>query len=552
MKKLIVLVALLIIGGLVLFGVGRTNSTNGTYSLTLQEANKNKILLLTVGSEPRTLDPQAAQGVTEHHIIMAMIEGLVAPSIDDQSKVVPGMADRWEHNDDYSVWTFHIGENRKWSNGDPVTAQDFVFSYKRMLTASFGAQYSENLFILKGAEDYYRGKITDFEQVGVKALDDYTLRIELVGPTPYLLSLVQHDSWLPVNPKAILSFGKIDTRDSKWTSAENFVGNGPFKMKSWRPNDVIEVVRNPLYWDAENVKLNGINFYSIENLNTMERAFQAGQLHKTDQVPLDKVPYYRRTHPELIRIDPYEGTYFYRINVARKPLNDPKVRLALNLAVDREAIVKNILREDQKPATGYTPPGMGDYKPLNKIVYDPARARQLLAEAGYPNGKGFPKFTIHFNTLESHRAIAEAIQQMWKEELNIDVGLENQEWKVYLDTQNNKNYDLSRSAWIGDFMDPVTFLSMWTTGNGNNNTNWGNPKFDALIEQATRTGDPNARLEILHQAEDLFLSEAPVVLVYWYTNAYLLQPSVQNWNPLVLGNHNYKYIDLKAEREPIK
>jgi len=552
MKKLILLLALLIVGGLVLFGVGHTNSANGTYSLTLQEANKNKILLLTVGSEPRTLDPQQAQGVTEHHIIMAMIEGLVAPSIDDQSKVVPGMADRWEHNDDYSVWTFHIGENRKWSNGDPVTAQDFVFSYKRMLTASFGAQYSENLFILKGAEDYYRGKITDFEQVGVKALDDHTLRIELVGPTPYLLSLVQHDSWLPVNPKAILSFGKIDTRDSKWTSAENFVGNGPFKMKSWRPNDVIEVVRNPLYWDAENVKLNGINFYSIENLNTMERAFQAGQLHKTDQVPLDKVPYYRRTHPELIRIDPYEGTYFYRINVARKPLNDPKVRLALNLAVDREAIVKNILREDQKPATGYTPPGMGDYKPLNEIAYDPARARQLLAEAGYPNGKGFPKFTIHFNTLESHRAIAEAIQQMWKEELNIDVGLENQEWKVYLDTQNNKNYDLSRSAWIGDFMDPVTFLSMWTTGNGNNNTNWGNPKFDALIEQAARTGDPNARLEILHQAEDLFLSEAPVVLVYWYTNAYLLQPSVQNWNPLVLGNHNYKYIDLKAEREPIR
>jgi oligopeptide transport system substrate-binding protein len=552
MNKLILLAALLMVGGLVWLGAGRATATRTAYSLTLQEANKNKILLLTVGSEPRTLDPQEAQGVTEHHIIMAMIEGLVAPSIDDQSKVVPGMADRWEHNEDYSVWTFHIGEDRKWSNGDPVTAQDFVFSYKRMLTSSFGAQYSENLFILKGAEDYYRGKITDFDQVGVKALDPHTLRIELVGPTPYLLSLVQHDSWLPVNPKAILSFGNIDTRDSKWTRAENYIANGPFKMKSWRPNDVIEVVRNPLYWDAANVKLNGINFFSIENLNTAERAFQAGQLHKTDQVPLDKVPYYRRTRPELIRIDPYEGVYFYRINIARKPLDNPKVRLALNLAVDRDAIVKNILREDQKPATGYTPPGMGDYKPLDKMQYDPERARQLLAEAGYPNGKGFPKFTIHFNTLESHRAIAEAIQQMWKEELNIDVGLENQEWKVYLDTQNNKNYDISRSAWIGDFMDPVTFLSMWTTGNGNNNTNWGNPKFDAFIEQAARTGDPKARLEILHQAEDLFLSEAPIVLVYWYTNAYLLQPSVQNWNPLVLGNHNYKYIDLKSEQEPIK
>src|SRR5215469_5247582 len=346
MKKLILLLALLIVGGLVLFGVGHTNSANGTYSLTLQEANKNKILLLTVGSEPRTLDPQQAQGVTEHHIIMAMIEGLVAPSIDDQSKVVPGMADRWEHNDDYSVWTFHIGEDRKWSNGDPVTAHDFVFSYERMLTASFGAQYAESLFILKGAKEYYKGKTRDFNNVGVKAIDDHSLRIELVGPTPYLLSLVQHDSWLPVNPKAILKFG-IVTRDSKWTHPGNYVANGPFIMKTWRPNDVIEVVRNPLYWDAANVKLNGINFYSIENSNTADRAFQAGQLHKTDQVSLDKVPYYRRVHPELIRIDPYEGVYFYRINISRKGLDNPKVRLALNLAVDRDAIVKNILREDQ-------------------------------------------------------------------------------------------------------------------------------------------------------------------------------------------------------------
>jgi oligopeptide transport system substrate-binding protein len=548
MKRLLLLVALLLCAGIGCFWVRRVTADKGGYSLTLREANEHRILLITVGSEPRTLDPQEAQGVTEHHIIMAMIEGLVAPSMDDQTKVVPGMADRWEHNDDYSVWTFRIGEDRRWSDGEPVKAQDFVFSYKRMLTLSFGAQYAENLFILKGSEEYYGGKVTNFDQVGVKALDDRTLRLELVGPTPYLLSLVQHDAWLPVCPAAILKSGNIDTRDSKWTRAENYVGNGPFKMKSWHPNDVIEVVRNPLYWDAAHVQLNGINFYSIENLNTQERAFQAGQLHKTDQVPLDKVPYYRRTHPELLRIDPYEGVYFYRINIARKPLDNPKVRLALNLAVDREAIVKNILREDQKAATGYTPPGMGGYQPLNKISYDPARARQLLVEAGYPNGKGFPRFTIHFNTLESHRAIAEAIQQMWKEELNIDVALENQEWKVYLDTQNNKNYDLSRSAWIGDFMDPVTFLNMWTTGNGNNNTNWGNPKFDGLIEQAARTGDPTRRFQILHDAEDLFLGDLPIVLVYWYTNAYLLQPSVQNWNPLVLGNHNYKFIDLKAER----
>ncbi|MBV8226421.1 MAG: peptide ABC transporter substrate-binding protein [Verrucomicrobia bacterium] len=549
MKKLVALLSVIALCGVVWLGVRRAGATKFGNSLNIREANKHKILLITDGSEPRTLDPQEAQGVTEHHIISAMIEGLVAPSINDQSKVVPGMADRWEHNEDASVWTFHIGDNRKWSNGEPVTAQDFVFSYKRMLTASFGAEYVDNLFVLKGAEEYYRGKVSDFAQVGVKALDDRTLQIELVGPTPYLLTLLQHDSWLPVCPSAVLKFGKIDTRDTQWTRPGNYVANGPFMMKSWHPNDVIEVVRNPFYWDARNVKLNGINFYSIENLDTADRAFQAGQLHKTDQVSLDKVPYYRREHPEIFRIDPYEGVYFYRINIARKPLDNPKVRLALNLAVDREAIVKNILREDQKSATGFTPPGMGGYQPLNKVSYDPARARQLLAEAGYPNGKGFPSFTIHFNTLESHRAIAEAIQQMWKDILNINVTLENQEWKVYLDTQNSKNYDISRSAWIGDYMDPVTFLSLWTTGNGNNNTNWGNPKFDALIEQAARTGDPAKRLAILHEAEDLFLTDLPIVLIYWYTNAYLLQPSVQSWYPLALGNHNYKYIDLKTEPE---
>lgn len=552
MKKLVLVGLLAVCGAVTWFGVRHATATKVGYSLNLREANKNKILLITVGSEPRTLDPQQAQGVTEHHIIMALIEGLVAPSMDDQAKVVPGMADRWEHNEDASIWTFHIGADRKWSNGDPVKAQDFIFSYKRMLTASFGAEYAEDLFLLKGAEAYYKGNITDFDQVGVKAVDDRTLRFELVGPAPYLLTLLQHDAWLPVNPRTILKFGDIDTRDTKWTRPENYVGTGPFVLKSWHPNDVIEVVRNPFYWDAANVKLNGINFYSIENVDTQERAFQAGQLHKTDQVPSDKMPYYRRQHPEILRIDPYEGVYFYRVNVDRKPLDNQKVRLALNLAIDRDAIVKNIMRQGQKPATGYTPPGMGDYQPLNKVSYDPARARQLLAEAGYPDGRGFPTFTIHFNTYEAHRTIAEAIQQMWKENLNINVTLENQEWKVYLDTQNHKNYDISRSAWIGDYMDPVTFLSMWTTGSGNNNTNWGNPKYDALIAEAARTGDPAKRLEILHKAEDLFLTDLPIILVYWYTNPYLLQTSVENWYPLVLGNHNYKFIDLKSDAEPAK
>jgi oligopeptide transport system substrate-binding protein len=515
------------------------------HSRTLNEATRNKILLINEGSEPRTLDPQMAQGVPEHHIIMGLIEGLVGCHPTDQSKEVPGMADHWKHNDDYSVWTFHIGEDRKWSNGDPVTAQDFVFSYKRILTPAFGSQYVDRLFVMKGAEDYFKEKITDFDQVGVKALDDHTLRIELVGPTPYLLSLLQHPTWVPVNPKTILKFGTISDRDTKWTLPENYVGNGPFKLKNWRRNDVIEMVRNPLYWDAATVKLNGINFYLIENQDTQDRAFQAGQLHKTYELQLDKVPYYRLKRPEYLRIDPYEGVYFYRLNVERKPLDNPKVQMALNLAVDREAIVKNIRRQNEQLATGFTPPGMGDYQALKVMTYDPDQARQLLVEAGYPDGKGFPKFNILINTSQAHRTIAEAIQQMWKEELHIDVGIENQEWKVFLDTQNNMNYDITRSSWIGDFMDPVTFLDMWTTGNGNNDTHWSDPKYDELIHQAARTGDAKMRLDLLHQAEELFLSKPPVVLVYWYTRGYLMQPSVKNWNSLALDNHNYKFIDLE-------
>ncbi|MBV9391862.1 MAG: peptide ABC transporter substrate-binding protein [Verrucomicrobia bacterium] len=529
----------------------RPAGAEGFRSKMLEEANRNKILLLTVGSEPRTLDPQQAQGVTEQHIIMAMIEGLVADEPNDQAKQVPGMAESWEHNQDYSVWTFHIGADRKWSNADPVTAQDFVFSYRRMLTPSFASPYVDSLFIIKGGEDYYKEKLTDFNQVGVKALDERTLRIELIGPTPYFLSALRHTSWFPINPKTILKFGRFDERDTKWTRPENFVGNGAFKMKTWRENDVIQMVRNPLYWDAASVKLNGINFYAIENLDTSDRAFEAGQLHRTDTVPLDKIPYYRRLHPDLLRIDPYLGTYFYRLNVNQPALKDSRVRLALNLAVDREAIVKDITRGNQLAATGFTP-AMPGYSAFDKIRFDPERARQLLAEAGYPNGRGFPKFNILINTQEAHRTIAEAIQQMWSEELNIQVGIENEEWKVYLDTLNKINYSVARSAWIGDYVDPSTFLNMWTTGNGNNNTNWGNPKYDQLIALAEKTADPAARLKTLREAEEILLTDLPIVLVYWYTHVYQLEPSVLNWNSLILDNHNYKFIDLKSDEISLK
>ncbi|HEY5752100.1 MAG TPA: peptide ABC transporter substrate-binding protein [Chthoniobacterales bacterium] len=508
-------------------------------------AAKNKILLIGNGTEPQNLDPQVIKGVPEHHLIMALMEGLVTNNISDQSIEDPGLADRWEHNADASEWTFHIRDNARWSNGDPVKASDFVFSYQRMLSPGLAADYADMLFIIKGAREFYEGKTTDFSTVGVKAIDDHTLKITLVGPTPFFLSMLLHTSWYPVHPATILKFGKIDDRVSLWTKPENYVGTGPFKLKEWKPNEVITVERNPNYWDAANVKLNGIEFYPIEDQNTEERAFRAGQLHKTNEVPLDKIPAYRRDNPSLIRIDPYFGTYFYRYNVTTPALKDPRVRQALTLAIDRESIVENVTRAGQKPATGFTPEGMGGYKTPELVEYDPDKARELMKEAGYPDGKGFPKLDILINTSEQHRTIAEAVQDMWKQELGINVGIRNEEWKVYLDSQTNLKYTISRSAWIGDYLDPITFLSMWITNGGNNNTGWSNAEFDALIGEANRTGDEAKRNEVLQKAETILLNEAPFGVVYWYTRFYLLSPHVVNWNPLILDNHNYKYIDLK-------
>lgn len=549
MKKTLGITVALVLGISVLIGLTSTvGSTAKHGGPMLAAANRHKILLVTVGSEPKTLDPGLTDTDPEGKIEEALFEGLVITDPKDGSKQIPGSAAAWEHNSDYSVWTFHLRTNGKWSNGDPVTADDFLFSVKRVLTASLGAPFSEYFFVIKGAREYLGGQIQDFDQVGMKALDPYTLRFDLTGPDPYFLALLTLQPFQPVHPRTILKFGSIGQRDTKWTEPDRFVGNGPFVLKSWRENDVIEVVKSPTYWDADKVKLNGINFYSIESYDTTERAFRAGQLHKTEFVPLDKIPYYRRTEPEVLQIAPYLAVYFYILNVTRKPLDDPKVRLALNLAVDRESLVRNVLRGGEQAATGFIPPGFSEYPVAHRIAYDPGRARQLLAEAGYPDGHGFPKLNILMNTSERDRTIAEAIQQMWRQELNIDIGLENQEWKVYLDTLNKKRFDIGRRGWVG-IPDPAFFLKIWSAGNANNSSGWTNARYDDLLTEADHTGDLNRRIALLHQAEDVLLSESIMIPIFWYTSIHLVHPSVTGWYPNVVDDHPYKFVDLKSPEE---
>lgn len=529
-----------LIGGAVWFHQVRTHRPS-----RVEAATQAGILLMGNGTEPSTLDPQLATGQPEHHIFHAIFEGLVAPAMDNPDADAPGVAASWTH-EKFTVWTFKLHPNGRWSDGTPLTAEDFVYAYSRILDPKFGAEYAGMLSPMVNAEDYRTGKVTDFSKVGVKALDPLTLEITLAGPAPYLPSMLKHYAWFPMPRHAIEKFGAKTDRNTKWTRAGNLVGNGPFMLKSWRISQSIETVRNPYYWDAATVKLNGVTFIPIVSDPTEERAFLDGQLHMTNTVPLATLPGYRKTKPAFYQEHPSLATYFYRFNTTRKPFDNPLVRRALALAVDRESLTENVTRGGQQPATGLTPPGCGiGYQTPEIMKFDPVEARRLLAEAGYPNGKGFPSFDILINTMEAHTIIAEAIQAMWKKHLNIPVGVRNQDWSSYLESQRTLDYTVGRYAWVGDYLDPSTFLTMWTSHDGNNNTGWKNAKYDELIARSFLEGDARKRFDIMQEAETIVLQEAPLITIYWYVRSHLVRPEVRGMLPSLLEHRCYKAVELR-------
>lgn len=531
---------------LLAFAMIGTLAACGSGERETQRAARDGILLFGNGSEPKGIDPHLVTGVPENKIISALVEGLVSyhPTSDLESS--PGMAERWESNADFTVWTFYL-RDAKWTNGDPVRAQDFVYSWQRILSPELGAEYAPMLYVIKNAEAFNTGGLKDFSQVGVKALDDKTLQVTLGGSTSYFPLMLQHYSFFPVNPRAVEEHGGMTDRQSGWSTFDNYVGNGPFRLKQWVTNQVIEVERNPDYWDAKTVKLNGIRFFPIDNINAEETMFRNDRLHITNQVFPDKIPVFAEKMPDQLRNDPYLGTYFYRINVTRKPFNDPRVRRALALSLDKKLLVEKVTKGGQAPATGYVPTGIPGYEASTAVSFRPDEARRLLAEAGYPGGKGFPKTEIMINTSEAHRKVAEAVQELWRRELGIEIGIYNQEWKVYLDNQSSLNFDLSRSGWIADYAHPSTFVDMFTTGNGNNDTGWSSARYDALIEAARRAGSEDERVRLMHDAEEVLLNEMPIVPIYWYTRVYLLDTKVKGWYPKLLDNHPYKHVWLEPD-----
>lgn len=508
----------------------------------VERATREGILLVGNAAEPKALDHQLVTGVPESKVIAALFQGLAANDAVEDDATPPGAATSWEHNEEMTEWVFHLQPEGKWSDGEPVTAEDFVFAYHRLLHPDFAGPYAEMLYFLENGEDFNKGKITDFSQVGVKADGPLTLRIKLREPVPYLPALSRHYTWFPIPRHVVLKFGEMTDRFTKWSVLPNMVGNGPYQLTQWRFHDFIEVKRNPHFWNAANVGLNGIRFFPIENPYTETRAFLAGQLHTTYQLPSDLIQTVKENEPQFLRQEPYVGTTFVRINTTRPGISDPRVRQALALTLDRDLMCKHIM-EGFSPATSLTPK-MGAYEPEPKLTFDPKKAQELLAAAGYPNGDGFPVLSVLISR-PSARAGAEAIQAMWNQHLHIRVNIKNMDWGSYNSAQQSLDYDMSVAGWIGDYLDPTTFLNMWTTGNGNNNTGWGDPKYEALLREAALKSNPAERFALFREAEALLMDAVPIIPISHYTRNYLLLPEVKNWHPLLLDNHPWEAIRLE-------
>jgi len=535
-------VALLALTGLIL-----TLSSCGDYQSNVESGNREGTLHWGNGTEPQSLDPHIATGVPEHHIISSLMEGLVHKD-GETLEPRPGVAKSWDISADGRVYTFYLRQDARWSNGDLHNAHDYVWSWWRALQPALGNLYAYMYFPIANAKAYYDGEISDFSQVGVKALDDYVLQVTLTEPIPYFLQLLDHYSTYPVHRATVEKFGTADQRGTRWTFEGNIVGNGAFQLKEWKINRRITVERNPHYWNAENVRLNQVVFYPTENVTTEERMFRAGQLHYSG-IPSDKIQAYSQSGDPSLRIQPYLGVYFYRLNVDKPQLSDKRVRRALGMTINRDQLVSQITKGGQIPAYAITPPGTMGYYPESDLAFDPEGAKKLLAEAGYPNGEGFPTTEILYNTSEGHRKIAVALQQMWKKHLNIDVVLLNQEWKVYLDTVSNHHYEIARAGWIGDYVDPNNFLDMFLCNGGNNRTRWCNPEYDQIIlQQVPKAKTHQQRLELFQQAETILLDEMPVIPIYIYTSNNLVHPTVKNFGRNILNQANYREMYLESEK----
>ncbi|MGE7841908.1 peptide ABC transporter substrate-binding protein [Lysinibacillus sp. NPDC093712] len=508
------------------------------------ETASSKELNVVVASEPPSLHPQLATDTTSGAILQNVFEGLMVLDLD--GKPAPGMAESYTESEDLLTYTFKL-RDAKWSNGDPVVAGDFEYAWKWALNPENLSEYASLLYPIKGAEAYNLGE-GSADDVGVKAEDDKTLVVTLQQPTAYFLELVAFKTYAPLNQKV------VEGNDNWYTDAgENFVTNGPFTLDTWKHNDSVVLKKNPEYWDASSVALDTVNIGMVENEATASTMFKSGEIDYLGSpyqtVSLDEIDGFKADGS--LQIADYAGVYWYKFNTTDKITGNANIRKALTLAIDRQGLIDNITKGEQKPALGMVPAAINGFEEDrgyfkdNDIEGAKAALKAGMEELGIKDPKDL-KINVSFNTSEGHASIAQYIQEGWSKNLGITVGLENSEWQVYLEKLNVLDYQVGRMGWIADYNDAYSFLEMYdTAANGNNDTGWENPKYKELLKQSIAEGDSAKRLDLLKQAESIAVSEFPVAPIYYYTNLSVVDKKVKNMVPDILGNIKLKYVDVE-------
>ena len=489
---------------------------------------EKQTLVRNNGSEVQSLDPHKIEGVPESNINRDLFEGLLISDVD--GKPSPGVAEKWE-NKDFKVWTFHLRKDAKWSDGTPVTAQDFVYSWQRLANPNTASPYASYLQYghIVNIDDIIAGKkpVTD---LGVKALDDHTFEVTLSEPVPYFYKLLVHSSVSPVPKAAVEKYGE------KWTQPANIVTNGAYKLKDWVVNERIVLERNANYWDNAKTVINQVTYLPIASEVTDVNRYRSGEIDMTyNNMPIELFQKLKKEIPNEVHVDPYLCTYYYEINNQKAPFNDVRVRTALKLAMDRDIIVNKVKNQGDLPAYSFTPPYTDGAKLVEPEWFKWSQekrneeAKKLLAEAGYTAEKPLT-FDLLYNTSDLHKKLAIAAASIWKKNLGANVKLENQEWKTFLDTRHQGNYDVSRAGWCADYNEPTSFLNMVLSDSSNNTGHYKSPAFDKLIADTLKVTDEAQRSELYSKAEQQLDKDSAIVPVYYYVNARLVKPWVGGYS----------------------
>ncbi len=494
-------------------------------------------------SEPETLDQHRTSTVYEANILRDLYEGLVV--YDAGANIIPGVAETWETSDDGLVYTFHLRPDAKWSNGDNVVPDDFVFSLRRIMDPATGARYANILYPIKNAEAVNKGE-TAKDELGVEALDPQTLEITLENPTPFFIELLTHQTGLPVHPASVGEHG------DEFVRPENMVSNGAYTLSDWIINGHIELSKNPEFHDADNVAIETVYYYPTEDRSAALRRFQAGELHTQRDAPADQLDWIRENLGEQLRVAPYLGVEYYALNMGKEALGNPDVRRALSMAIDRELIAEDVWSGARLPGYSFVPPGIGnygdpayaDYKDLPMLDRED-EALALLEGAGY--GPDNPiDLELRYNTSENHKNTAVAIADMWKP-LGVNVSLYNSDTAThYAHLRDKGDFDVARAAWLADYSDPQSFLFMLESDNtGFNYANYNNPEYDSLMDQAAATTDLEERAKLLLEAEKIFMRDLPFIPLLYWSSINLVSPKVKGWEDNVQDVHATRWLSIE-------